>query len=551
MPRCQVYGTHPPNFFLSFVVKFVSGSVGALLRVEVPLFGSRKEGIARFQEQQEELRERKMLEMLEAQQSRVIERQRANGSASSIASSLSSITSLGESLRTGGRVRQMFEERRRNQGKGGIPPPIPVGWDKSFPLQPVESTRTTSSRSDPSGERSGTRGAPNRRAPVSRLPGKTTEMRRTRSQHGLHKAPNDELSPMSTSSPPSLNPSSRLRAPEPPNGQRSTSQPPRRRWGRSSSRSPDRRGDPNGNVNSLSENGNNNKSLEEQKKRIELEMKKREEELLRKIREQEEELKKMKSTPVLPPPKTAIKEKPEKENDKKISIVDSNKRLIQEQDESPQVKPPPRRLFGRKPKPVANGDAVPSGLRNGEPPVSPRPPMPPSTNGPAIGLELDRPQTIQGGTKPPLNPGAPAPPGLATCHICGRHFAPDRLGKHEEICEKTSQKKRKVFDPTKMRVQGTEAEKFAKKASTPNKKADAGPPKKDWRKKREEFLNVLREAKKVQKYLAAGGDIADLPPPPPSDTSDYINCPHCGRKFSEAVADRHIPKCQNIRSNKR
>ena len=34
------------------------------------------------------------------------------------------------------------------------------------------------------------------------------------------------------------------------------------------------------------------------------------------------------------------------------------------------------------------------------------------------------------------------------------------------------------------------------------------------------------------------------------DTSDYVQCPHCGRKFSEAAADRHIPKCASIVSNK-
>ena len=54
--------------------------------------------------------------------------------------------------------------------------------------------------------------------------------------------------------------------------------------------------------------------------------------------------------------------------------------------------------------------------------------------------------------------------------------------------------------------------------------------KSDWRKKREEFINNLRAAKEVQRHLANGGSIKDLPPPPPSDTSDYIQCPHCGRR---------------------
>ena len=84
-------------------------------------------------------------------------------------------------------------------------------------------------------------------------------------------------------------------------------------------------------------------------------------------------------------------------------------------------------------------------------------------------------------------------------------------------------------------------------------RAQKEPPKKknDWRKKREEFVNALRAAKAAQRHLAAGGKISDLPPPPPSDTSDYIQCPHCNRKFNESVAERHIPKCKDIKSNKR
>ena len=82
--------------------------------------------------------------------------------------------------------------------------------------------------------------------------------------------------------------------------------------------------------------------------------------------------------------------------------------------------------------------------------------------------------------------------------------------------------------------------------------ASAGAAKKgDWRKKRDEFIAVLRAAKEAQRHVAAGGKLSDLPPPPPMDTSDYIRCPHCGRKFSESAADRHIPKCKDIKSNKR
>ena len=65
------------------------------------------------------------------------------------------------------------------------------------------------------------------------------------------------------------------------------------------------------------------------------------------------------------------------------------------------------------------------------------------------------------------------------------------------------------------------------------------PKKSDWRKKHEDFINTVRAAKGIKGYERA-----------PVDTSDYVQCPHCGRKFSEGAADRHIPKCASILSNK-
>jgi hypothetical protein len=57
-------------------------------------------------------------------------------------------------------------------------------------------------------------------------------------------------------------------------------------------------------------------------------------------------------------------------------------------------------------------------------------------------------------------PSAGGKDGLVACSLCGRNFASDRIEKHEGICAKTKSKKRKVFDITKMRVKGTEAESF-------------------------------------------------------------------------------------------
>ena len=69
-------------------------------------------------------------------------------------------------------------------------------------------------------------------------------------------------------------------------------------------------------------------------------------------------------------------------------------------------------------------------------------------------------------------------------------------------------------------------------------------PKKEsnWRAKREEFIRNIRYARGAAK----GGDAG--PPPPPTVNPDYVQCPHCERRFNEAAAERHIPKCQDLKT---
>ena len=50
--------------------------------------------------------------------------------------------------------------------------------------------------------------------------------------------------------------------------------------------------------------------------------------------------------------------------------------------------------------------------------------------------------------------------GLAQCSICSRNFAPDRISKHKEICAKSTRTRRKVFDVSASRVEGTDAAQF-------------------------------------------------------------------------------------------
>ncbi|XP_055615515.1 zinc finger C2HC domain-containing protein 1C-like isoform X2 [Toxorhynchites rutilus septentrionalis] len=186
---------------------------------------------------------------------------------------------------------------------------------------------------------------------------------------------------------------------------------------------------------------------------------------------------------------------------------------------------------------------------------------------------MSRPSTVKSTTasatrKPsPASPAAsagsvrdsPVPDGLSKCDMCGRSFADDRIAKHREICKKTKTKKRKVFDATKHRVAGTDAEKYVmKKKGTPGARKSIAAAqsstdatrKSDWRRKHEEFIQAIRAAKEMQAHLAKGGKLSDLPPPPPSENPDYIQCPHCSRRFNKSAADRHIPKCATMLHNK-
>ncbi|CRK88970.1 CLUMA_CG002680, isoform A [Clunio marinus] len=144
------------------------------------------------------------------------------------------------------------------------------------------------------------------------------------------------------------------------------------------------------------------------------------------------------------------------------------------------------------------------------------------------------------------------PEGLVRCEICNRNFLEDRIAKHQLICEKTKVKKRRTYDAAKKRVQGTEAENYVmkpmSKACTP--KPVPLPKPSNWRAKHADFIKTIRIAKQIQSYVDKGGKLSDLPPPPPSENPDYIQCPHCSRRFNEAAANRHIPICKNMQHNK-
>uniref|UniRef100_A0A672UFC9 Zinc finger C2HC-type containing 1B n=1 Tax=Strigops habroptila TaxID=2489341 RepID=A0A672UFC9_STRHB len=109
---------------------------------------------------------------------------------------------------------------------------------------------------------------------------------------------------------------------------------------------------------------------------------------------------------------------------------------------------------------------------------------------------------------------------------------------HDPICRKVFNKKRKPFSSMQQRLQGTEI--MTVRKQHPQKKQ---PEKKsNWRQHHEDFINAIRSAKQATKALKEG---RPLPPPPPSSINpDYIQCPHCSRRFNETAAERHIKFCE-------
>ncbi|XP_043081859.1 zinc finger C2HC domain-containing protein 1A isoform X2 [Puntigrus tetrazona] len=132
----------------------------------------------------------------------------------------------------------------------------------------------------------------------------------------------------------------------------------------------------------------------------------------------------------------------------------------------------------------------------------------------------------------------PASEDLIPCKICGRSFFTKVLKKHVPICQKTAAKKRKVFDSSRQRAEGTDI------STVKPIKPKPDPPKKqsNWRRKHEEFIATIRAAKGLDQVMKDGGPLP--PPPPPSYDPDYIQCPYCQRRFSENAADRHIKFCK-------
>ncbi|NXM62241.1 ZC21C protein, partial [Illadopsis cleaveri] len=134
------------------------------------------------------------------------------------------------------------------------------------------------------------------------------------------------------------------------------------------------------------------------------------------------------------------------------------------------------------------------------------------------------------------------------CSFCKRKFLCTRLEKHMSICGKNKDSKRKVFDSRKARARGTELEQYQQEKSSRSPQSKTPPRKNNWKQKHEALIRIMSQARQAQQTLAKGRKVSDLPPLPPNENPDYVACTYCGRKFAPRVAERHIPKCKNIKN---
>ncbi|NWZ35545.1 ZC21C protein, partial [Brachypodius atriceps] len=138
--------------------------------------------------------------------------------------------------------------------------------------------------------------------------------------------------------------------------------------------------------------------------------------------------------------------------------------------------------------------------------------------------------------------------GFGQCSFCKRKFLCTRLEKHMSVCGKNQDSKRKVFDSRKARARGTELEQYQQWKNSRSPQSKTPPRKNNWKQKHEALIRIMSQARQAQQTLAKERKVSDLPPLPPIENSDYVACTYCRRKFAPRVAERHIPKCKNIKN---
>ena len=133
---------------------------------------------------------------------------------------------------------------------------------------------------------------------------------------------------------------------------------------------------------------------------------------------------------------------------------------------------------------------------------------------------------------------------LFECGDCGRKFNGTAYEKHVKVCKKVFVNSRKQFDMTKQRIQDDEQLRILQ--NNKKQKETASEKSAKWKNQSQAFREAMKAARDVSHAISTG---APLPPPTISAPDpSLIPCPHCGRRFNEKAAERHIPLCTSIKA---
>lgn len=162
-------------------------------------------------------------------------------------------------------------------------------------------------------------------------------------------------------------------------------------------------------------------------------------------------------------------------------------------------------------------------------------------------------------------PAAASAP-LQECRDCGRKFNEKAFVVHRRVCRKVFVEKRKKFD-AKAQMLPEEAAKVAREGGSPGSRAGGrgrgrgrsrgggraggrpgaigGAKKGKWAAQSSQLRQALQAAR-AYKVAEKTGDFSKVPTVPSAPVDDLTQCPHCGRRFNETAAERHIPRCKDI-----
>jgi uncharacterized C2H2 Zn-finger protein len=268
----------------------------------------------------------------------------------------------------------------------------------------------------------------------------------------------------------------------------------------------------------------------------------------------------------------AFSSQPDEDSDEEnvVTMVPRNRQQQQQQQA-----PPARQQAPPKRGEMIEINATPPRRQQAPPPVvqQPQQSKPNQYYSPNPAEDEDNYENEENDPNAEYDPNAPQ----LECPDCGRKFNENAYPKHVKICAKVFMQKRKKFDSKKMRMLGDHVDPEMKKIYEKTKKEEmraqkmggGGAQKQQqqqqqqapvadraltaaeekaakWKQQSEAFRNAMKAARQYTKAKERGEE----PPPPVISAPDpsLIPCPHCGRRFNEMAANRHIPQCQNIKA---